>query len=140
MNEPSPTERTDRTERTERSEAEALRALQERLNRAAAAAQRLLCDAASTGGPPPGGWQRRDPDGARDDRSPLAGWIDGEDGELLLALLAGVRDRIPAELQQRLAAALREVLLALRALIDWCLERSERRRTAPAEVQDIPIL
>jgi hypothetical protein len=32
------------------------------------------------------------------------------------------------------------VLVALRALIDWCLERAERRRRAPAEVQDIPIL
>jgi hypothetical protein len=35
---------------------------------------------------------------------------------------------------------LREVLLALRALIDWYLERTERRRADPADVEDIPII
>jgi len=29
--------------------------------------------------------------------------------------------------------------LALRALIDWYLERAERRRAEPVVVQDIPI-
>ena len=67
--------------------------------------------------------------------SPLLG-----DGDLLLGLFGAVRDRIPPELQQRLAEAVREVLLALRALIDWYLERTERARSRPAEVQDIPIL
>ena len=62
------------------------------------------------------------------------------DGDLLLGLFGAVRDRIPPDLQQRLAEAIREVLLALRALIDWYLERSERARSGPAEVQDIPIL
>jgi hypothetical protein len=32
------------------------------------------------------------------------------------------------------------VLLSLRALIDWYLERLERRRAEPVEVQDIPIV
>jgi hypothetical protein len=41
--------------------------------------------------------------------------------------------------EMRLVEALRELLLALRALIDWYLERIEHRRAAPAEVQDIPI-
>jgi hypothetical protein len=59
---------------------------------------------------------------------------------VLLALLNAVRDRIPPELQRRLAEAFREVLLALRALIDWYLERTERRRAASAQVEDIPIL
>jgi hypothetical protein len=40
---------------------------------------------------------------------------------------------------QRIAAALRELLLALRALIDWYLERVDRRRAEPAEVEEIPI-
>ncbi len=57
-----------------------------------------------------------------------------------MGLFGAVRDRIPPELQQRLAEAIREVLLALRALIDWYLERTERARSGPAEVQDIPIL
>ena len=51
-----------------------------------------------------------------------------------------MRDLIPPELQQRLIAALREVLLALRALIDWYLERIDRRGEQGVEVQDIPIL
>ena len=50
-----------------------------------------------------------------------------------------MRDLIPADLQRRLAEALRELLLAVRALIDWYLDRIERRRAEPAEVQDIPI-
>jgi hypothetical protein len=60
--------------------------------------------------------------------------------DVLLAILASVRDRIPPELQRRLADAIREVLLAVRALIDWYLERTERRRAEPTQVQDIPIL
>ena len=83
--------------------------------------------------PPPAGWQQPGPE--RDPASPLLA-----DGDLLLGLFGAVRDRIPPDLQQRLAEAIREVLLALRALIDWYLERSERARSGPAEVQDIPIL
>jgi hypothetical protein len=46
---------------------------------------------------------------------------------------------VPAELQRRLAEALRELLLALRALIDLYLERLERPEQAPTEMEDIPI-
>jgi hypothetical protein len=35
---------------------------------------------------------------------------------------------------------LRELLLALRALIHRCVQRAEHRSAPPAEVQDIPIL
>jgi hypothetical protein len=87
----------------------------------------------ATGRPPPAGWQEA---GAERDRdSPLL-----PDGDLLLGLFAAVRDRIPPDLQRRLAEAIREVLLALRALIDWYLERGDRGPSGPAEVQDIPIL
>jgi hypothetical protein len=58
----------------------------------------------------------------------------------LLQLVHALRDLIPPELQRRLAAAIRELLLALRALIDWYLDRFEQRRREPADVQDIPIL
>ena len=83
---------------------------------------------------PPAGWQQPAPDGGSG-----RGWGGGE-VDLLLGLLASLRDRIPPELQQRLADAVREVLQAVRALIDWYLERSERHRTEPRQVQDIPIL
>jgi hypothetical protein len=126
------------------TDADALRRLEERLDRAAAAAERLLSDAVSAAGSsttsgsgvPPAGWQQPAPEGARNGGR---GWGGGE-LELLLGILGSLRDRIPPELQQRLADAVREVLLAVRALIDWYLERSERRRGQPREVQDIPIL
>jgi hypothetical protein len=57
-----------------------------------------------------------------------------------VALVQAMRELIPPDLQRRLIAALREVLLALRALIDWYLERLELKRKQGFEVQDIPIL
>ena len=80
--------------------------------------------------PPPAGWQTAD-DADRDPMSELDPFV---------ALVQAMRDLIPPDLQQRLIAALREVLLALRALIDWYLERLDRRREQGVEVQDIPIL
>jgi len=126
-----------------RSDTDPLRALEERIERATRAAERLLAEAReptaedSAGGVPPRGWQRREaPAGS----PPLDGWIDPEDARLLFTLLSGLRDRIPPELERRVVTALRELLLAVRALIDWCVERAERRSATPAEVQDIPIL
>jgi hypothetical protein len=57
----------------------------------------------------------------------------------VLELLHTVRQLIPPELQQRLAEALRQLLLAVRALVDWYLARLEQQRTTPVEVQDIPV-
>ncbi|HEX3977595.1 MAG TPA: hypothetical protein VGG07_26290 [Solirubrobacteraceae bacterium] len=131
---------------------DALGRLEERLDRASRAAERLLADAAgrmvgepepgetdtAAEGepltPPPAGWQQTQAGHERGAPPLLA------DADLLLALFAAVRNRIPPDLQQRLGEAIREVLLALRALIDWYLERSERARSGPTEVQDIPIL
>jgi hypothetical protein len=132
---------------------ETLRRLEERLGRASEAAERLLAEAARSAGekaaevvdaltdpqpradpprdgPPPAGWQV--PGGNRS----------GVEGELesLIEVVRSLRDLIPPELQRRLAEALRELLLALRALIDWYLERLDRNRTTPVDVQDIPIL
>jgi len=125
---------------------ELLARLEARIDRAAGAAEELIAQARRMAGPrppeaappadeepdaeelPPAGWQARtEPRGAGD-------------LELLLQVLGSLRDRIPRELQRRLAEALRELLLAIRALIDWYLERADRRPREPAEVQDIPIL
>ncbi len=110
--------------------------LEARLDRASEAAERLIAEAAAAAirRPPPAGWQRVEQEGEPEANSALGGEI-----ELLLDAIHTLRDRIPPDLQQRLGEALRELLLALRALIDWYLERSERRRQEPAEVQDIPI-
>jgi hypothetical protein len=123
---------------------DALRRLEERLDRASEAAERLMAEAAAqaaSGGtrpqapsaspkPPPAGWQ------ARDDGGPAS----LREFEPLLQLVQALRDLIPPELQRRLAAAIRELLLALRALIDWYLDRFEQRHKEPVDVQDIPIL
>ncbi len=115
--------------------------MEDRLDRASEAAERLIADAASraTRKPPPAGWQQPAPAAAPTDRERVDSVL-GSEIDLLFAILGGLRDRIPPDLQQRLADAVREVLLALRALIDWYLERSERRRGEPDEVHDIPIL
>ena len=96
---------------------DALRRLEQRLDQASAAAERLMAQAAG--------------DESRGSTSEL---------DPLVALVQAVRDLIPPDLQQRLIVALREMLLALRALIDWYLERLDSRREQGVEVQDIPIL
>jgi hypothetical protein len=118
---------------------ETLRAVREHLDEAHAAADRLVeqaqRQAEETGGEPaagipPSGWD----DGARGDASV-------PDLRALLALLDAVREAVPAELSRQLAAALRELLLALRALIDWYLERlgEPPGGRADVEVEDIPL-
>jgi hypothetical protein len=123
---------------------EGLRRLEERLDRASAAAERLIAEAGEHAAarfagrrPPEAGWQApSDP--------PAAGAGSGADAgaevELLSQVLRSLRDLIPPDLEQRLAEALRELLLAVRALIDHYVERLERRRGEPVEVEDIPIL
>ena len=113
---------------------DALGRLEERLDRASRAAERLIAEARgqgrSTAGrkPPPAGWQ-----------APGSGGQGGPELELLAQLIQSVRELVPADLQRRLTEALRELLLALRALIEFYLERLERPEPAPTEMEDIPI-
>ncbi|PZR67764.1 MAG: hypothetical protein DLM63_05610 [Solirubrobacterales bacterium] len=57
----------------------------------------------------------------------------------LESLARRLRDLLPEELARELAELVRELLLLVRALIDWTLERLDRRRAAAVEVTDIPI-
>ena len=132
-----------------------LRNLEARLDQASRAAERLLAEAtaraaaAGLSGDATGAAATGNSDAAGNagDAPPAAGWQAPEseapsssrDLELLIGLIGSMRDLVPPELQRRLALALRELLLALRALIDWYLERAERRGAAPSEVEDIPI-
>ena len=59
--------------------------------------------------------------------------------QAIVGLLESVRGSIPAELSQQLAEAVRELLLAIRALIDWYLDRIERPPSKPVQVEDIPL-
>ena len=144
---------------------EALRRLEDRLDRASDAAERLLAQAAAEtvarvagaaiggrergsgdspaeGGPEPGKGRRPPPAGWQVPDSADPGPADHRDDDLetFARVVQSLRELIPPELQRRLAEALRELLLALRALIDWYLERLERRHQGPVEVEDIPIL
>lgn len=56
----------------------------------------------------------------------------------LLVVLEGMRGMVPRELSAQLNALVRELLLTLRALIDWYLERLDGPPREP-EVEEIPI-
>lgn len=56
----------------------------------------------------------------------------------VLALVDGLRGAVPADIQQQLTALARELLLTVRAVIDWQLERLEERPREP-RVEDIPL-
>lgn len=109
--------------------AEALRELEDRLGKASEEAERLISEAQPK--PPPAGWQAR----AEDRSSPTV----SNELDALLSAVRSLRDLVPPEVAQRLAEALKEVLLALRGLIDYYIERLERRREEPRAVEDIPI-
>jgi hypothetical protein len=114
---------------------EALRRLERRLDQASETAQRLVGEAAEAAlragsAPPAAGWET----------PPAEEPARGDQLEHLLTAVKMLRDLIPPELQRKLADALRELLLAVRALIDWYIERLGRREEASSEVEDIPIL
>lgn len=128
-----------------RSDAEALERLRERLQRTQDAASRLAEEAAA------------ERDRARDGRPPLAGWdVPGraEDAnteiEALLSLLSTLRDVLPPELRAQLAELARALLVFVRAVLEWAIDRLEIEARAgrdaaggdddtSAGVQDIPI-
>jgi hypothetical protein len=62
----------------------------------------------------------------------------GPDLSTLFVLLDSLRSAVPSELEERFNALVRELLLTLRSLIDWYLERLDRPARAP-RVEDIPI-
>ncbi len=130
-----------------------LRMLEAQLERASAAAERLIAEAAAEAGaaatrmgdrikPPPAGWQtgRAAEEPGSSSGSAAGAGTGGSELQMLLSVFESVRDLVPPELRRRVAEALRELLLALRALIDWYLERLEQGRRDPVEVEDIPIL
>jgi len=57
----------------------------------------------------------------------------------LIKLVDGLRGQLPPELARQLADALRELLIALRAVLDYTIERLEQPPQGEREVEDIPI-
>jgi hypothetical protein len=122
--------------------------LRERIRRTQDAVERLA-DEAAQAAPDPGAPERTggEPDEGR--RPPRKGYAtygsaEGQrtasrEAEAVVALLDLVRGLVPNELQHQLTELVRELLLLVRALIDWYLDRLEARRRHPVEVEDIPI-
>jgi hypothetical protein len=117
-----------------------LDALRERIESTQDAVERLAEEAARAagaagerpraGGPPRNGYAV--PGGERPDRGTM-------ELQALAALIEVLRGLVPRELSEQFVELFREVLLLVRAAIDWYLDRLELRRRSPVEVQDIPI-
>jgi hypothetical protein len=80
---------------------------------------------------PPRGWEI-----PRDHRAEQS----GVDADALAQVIEQLLSLVPGELRARLTEAVRQLLEALRALIDWCVSRLEHRTSGEVEVRDIPIL
>jgi hypothetical protein len=105
------------------------------------AAERLVRDAharaeeaarAAAGSVPPNGWAT--PGSSSSSSESPFGDLAG-----LLRLLDSARGALPPELARQLADALRELLIALRAIIDWSIARLEDDGPDEPRVEDIPI-
>jgi hypothetical protein len=94
--------------------------LRERVQAAQAAAERLAGE-------------------ARDQARELPHHDTRDELDALVALLRALRELVPAELQQQVSDVIRQVLLLLRAVIDFWVDRLDAPRPAEVEVQDIPI-
>lgn len=115
--------------RQSRTPPEALDALRERLRATQEAAQKLAEEASAGSRVPPAGW---DVPGRADDAN--------AELEALLRLLAMLRDVVPPELRAQLAELVRQLLIFVRAVLDWWIERIESGpRGEEPRVEDIPI-
>jgi hypothetical protein len=125
------------------SRSDPLEALSERVRHAQETAERLVEEAnaeahraAQEGArraqhPPPRGYAVPEEEGRG--RSTTA------DLQALIAMLDLGRTLVPPELREQIAELAREILLLVRAIVDWYIERLDRQRQSPVEVEDIPI-
>jgi hypothetical protein len=102
----------------------------ERLVRAAQDAAQQAAASASFEEPPPRGWT------TPADGSPSPSF---PDLSAVFGLVDALKGTIPPELNQQLTDALRDLLLALRAIIDYSIARLDRAPSEPVQVEDIPV-
>src|SRR4051794_32693874 len=105
---------------------DAMEELRARVRATQEAAERIMREQV-----PRRGWAAPPPPGAGEAQSGL---------QALVGLLQSMVDLLPPELRHQVNELVRQVLLVLRALIDWLVDRLDRgpRGDAP-EVEDIPI-
>src|ERR1700741_5180145 len=63
----------------------------------------------------------------------------GDELQQLVAVVASLRELVPPELQQQVSDLIRQVLVLVRAILDWWIERLEPARGSEPDVEDIPI-
>jgi hypothetical protein len=117
------------------TESDPLSEMRAQVDQAYAAADRLVREAEAAareraGDVPPAGYEGERTAGERSAFGDL---------QALAGMLEALRTSVPPEVARQLAEAVRELLVALRALIDWWIARLEREPERPVEVQDIPI-
>ena len=113
-----------------------LETMRQQVDAAYASAERLVRDAEAAAREhvkdvPPRGWA-----GPVDAPKPTTTL---EALQAITGLLEVVRGAVPPELAHQFAGALRELLKAVRALIDWYLERLDAPPPREREIEDIPI-
>jgi DNA-binding HxlR family transcriptional regulator len=59
--------------------------------------------------------------------------------EALAQLITLLRELVPPELQAQLTELIRQLLLLVRALVDWWTDRLDTVRGAEPEIEDIPL-
>ncbi len=125
-------------------ESDPLEALREQIRAATDAAERLVRDTARRPAQPEPPPPQRSPGGV-----PSSGWAKpaaeeetAAEIQALAHLVGSLREVLPAEIQEQLTEVVRQLLVLLRALIDFALSRMEQatpgHRPSP-EVEDIPI-
>jgi len=107
---------------------DAMDELRARVRATQEAAERIMRE----GRTPPSGWAAASPPpGAERASSEL---------QALVGLLQSLLEMLPEDLRRQVNELLRQVLLVLRALIDWLVDRLDRGPPGGApEVEDIPI-
>jgi hypothetical protein len=105
----------------------------ERLVREAQERAEAIAREAPRGAVPPRGWD------VPHEQQPASSGSPFPDIAALAGLLEALRGALPVELARPVADALRELLVALRAVIDFYIERLERPEREPVRVEDIPV-
>jgi hypothetical protein len=116
--------------RPSRATPEALEALRERLEATRRAAQDLADEAAGSR-PPASGWD-----------VPRSAEQANDELDALVRLVASLGELLPPELRAQLAELVRQLLVFVRAVLDWWIGRLEREDGDDGEdtgVEDIPI-